>query len=58
MRPRARRRIRLTRTELAEKFRRAARDRLSDAGAERAIDMIAHIETLDSTRALLDALRS
>ena len=47
----------LTRAEIAEKFRRAARDRLSAAAAQRVIDMVAHIETLATGRALLDALR-
>ena len=47
----------LTRVEIAEKFRRAARDRLSTAAAERVIEMVAHIEALRSAGELLDALR-
>ena len=47
----------LTRVEIAEKFRRAARDRLSTVAAERVIEMVARIEALGSAGELLDALR-
>ena len=47
----------LTRAEIEDKFRRAARDRLAAPAAERVIEMVAGIERLQSVRSLMEALR-
>jgi 2-methylcitrate dehydratase PrpD len=48
----------LTRAEIEDKFRRAARDRLAPPAVERVIEMVGEIERLASVRPLLDALRA
>ena len=47
----------LTRAEIEDKLRRAARDCLAPAAVERVIETVARIERLPLAQALLDALR-
>src|SRR5205085_11068102 len=47
----------LTRAEIEEKFRKAAKNRLGHAEAERVLQTISHLEDLKSVRTLMDALR-
>jgi 2-methylcitrate dehydratase PrpD len=48
----------LTRAEIEEKFRRAAKDRLPQAQAHRVLASIAKLEDLKSVRSLMDVLRA
>ena len=48
----------LTRAEIEDKFRKGAKDRLAPAAAERAIEILSHLEDLKSARTLMDALRT
>lgn len=48
----------LSRSQIENKFRTYARTRLVDARIEEAIDRVARLERLESTRTLLDLLRS
>jgi 2-methylcitrate dehydratase PrpD len=48
----------LTRAEIEDKFRRAARGRLGRAEVDLILETIAHLEQLKSVRALMDALRT
>jgi 2-methylcitrate dehydratase PrpD len=48
----------LTRSEIEDKFRRAARGRLERTEVEVVLDRIAHLEDLKSVRTLMDALRA
>ena len=48
----------LTRAEIEDKFRRAAKGRLAPAEVERVLRTISQLEDLKSVRALMDALRT
>jgi 2-methylcitrate dehydratase PrpD len=48
---------RLTRAEIEDKFRRAAKGRLAQPQVDRALDAIAQLEDLKSVRSLMHALR-
>ena len=47
----------LTRTEIEDKFRKGAKDRLAPAAVERVLQTLSHLEDLKSARSLMDALR-
>ena len=47
----------LTRTEIADKFRKGAKGILAPAAAEHALETLSNLERLKSARSLLDALR-
>ena len=47
----------LTRAEIAEKFRKGAKDRLAHAAVERVLEALSHLEELKSVRTLMDTLR-
>ncbi|MNC91216.1 MmgE/PrpD family protein [compost metagenome] len=47
----------LTRTEIADKFRKGAKGLFAPAAAERALETLSELERLKSTRTLMDALR-
>ena len=48
----------LTPSEIEDKFRKGARDRLAQPAVERALEMLRHLEELKSARSLMDALRT
>jgi 2-methylcitrate dehydratase PrpD len=48
----------LTRTEIEDKFRRAASGRLGRAEVDLVLDAISHLEDLKSVRSMMDALRA
>lgn len=49
---------RLTRAEIEDKFRKAARGRLGSADVESVLETISHLEDLKSVRSLMDVLRT